>query len=376
MNKKKLSYKKSTFETGKTLPNRVSSYSPSHRAPTAPPAELTTPKPKHIFRRIAVSICLVVLVAAAIIAIWDARNISSAEQKMFGTGNIFSLINSSPLKGADQDRVNVLLVGYSVDDPGHPAANLTDSIIILSLKPSAKTGYMLSVPRDLYADIPNYGYAKINEAYTAGGIESLKSVITKNFQIPIDYYVLVNYAAVRDSVNALGGITLNVQSQDPRGLFDNNISPVDGGPLKLANGPQSLNGQTALNFSRARGDSYDSYGFAQADFDRTQHQRQVLTAIKDKINWKIVLNPTKNGQLLNAAANNLKTDLRSSEARPMFGLFNSVPTAQLKSLSLRELDGVNYLNSYTTIYGQSALVPAAGLNDYSAIVKALAAYNQ
>lgn len=290
---------------------------------------------------------------------------------MFGNGNLFSLLGSGNLKGSEAGRVNMLLVGYSVDDPGHAGANLTDSIILLSMSTTNKTGYMLSIPRDLYVNIPGFGYAKINEAYQDGGMGLLEQVVSNDFQVPIDYYALINYASVRDTVNALGGITVTIASQDPRGLYDPNISPADGGPLKLANGPQTLNGQTALNLTRARGDAYDSYGFAQADFDRTQHQRQVLTAIKDKLNWKLVLNPRKNSQILDAVATNVKTDMAASEARPLFGLFNSIPSAKLQSLNLRDLGGHNYLDSYTTVYGQSALVPAAGLSDYSQIDAAL-----
>lgn len=315
-----------------------------------------------------------------ILGVWDARNISSAANKLFGSGNLFSLISSSGLKSSDNGRVNVLLIGYSVDDPGHAAANLTDSLILLSMSPNTKAGYMLSIPRDLYVKIPGFGYGKINEAYGDGGVSLLEQIISSNFQIPISYYSLINYSSVRDTVNALGGITVNINSTDPRGLYDPNISPVDGGPLKLANGPQKLDGQTALNLTRARGDpcacGQYAYGFAQSDFDRTQHQRQVLAAIKAQLSWKLILNPRQNSQILNAAADNIKTDIAAPEARPLFSLFNSIEAANLQSLSLRDLNKTNYLTSYTTVYGQSALIPASGINDYTQINLALAQFNQ
>jgi polyisoprenyl-teichoic acid--peptidoglycan teichoic acid transferase len=376
MIKKKPSKNNPTIQTGKTLPNTVR-YSSSHRQSQVNPPALaaTEPKPSFIKRGLLLAF-LIIFSLLIVVGVWDARNISAASAKMFGSGNLLSLINSSALKSSDSGRVNVLLVGYSIDDPGHPGSTLTDSIILLSLSQNSKTGYMLSIPRDLYVKIPGFGYAKINEAYNDGGIGLLEQVVNDSFQTPINYYAIINYAAVRDSVNALGGITVNIQSQDPRGLYDPNISPADGGPLKLANGPQAIDGQSALNLTRARGDAYDSYGFAQADFDRTQHQRQVLTAIKAKLNWKLVLNPRKNSQILNAAANNVKTDISVSEARPLFGLFNSVPSANLQSLSLRNLNGTNYLSSYTTLYGQSALVPSAGLSDYSQIDAVLDSFNK
>ncbi len=310
-----------------------------------------------------------------LIGFWDARNISAASAKLFGSGSILTLASSSAPRGSDRGRVNILLVGYSADDPGHEGATLTDSIILLSLSTGNKTSYMLSIPRDLYVKIPGYGYGKINEAYNDGGMTLLKQVISSKLEMPIDYFGLINYAAVRDTVNALDGIDINISSRDPNGLYDPNISPVDGGPLKLSNGPQKLDGQTALNLTRARGDAYGSYGFGLADFDRTEHQQQVLAAIKAKLNWKLILNPQKNNRILSAGANNIKTDIPASDARSLFSLFNSIPQSKLSSLSLRSLNDVNYLSTYNTVYGQSALVPAAGIDNYSQINQALAKYN-
>jgi LCP family protein required for cell wall assembly len=310
-----------------------------------------------------------------ILGIWDTRNIASASQKLFGSGSLIDLAGTAPLKENDTNRLNILLVGYSVDDPGHPAASLTDSIILLSMNKSQNTGYMLSIPRDLYVNIPGFGHAKINEAYQDGGIGLLEQIISKDFGMPIDYYALINYAAVRDTVSALSGINVDIKSPDPDGLYDPNISPHDGGPLKLQNGPQTLDGQTALNLTRARGDAYGAYGFPQADFDRAQHQRQVLTAIKDKLNWRLVLNPMKNKKILDAVSNNVKTDIKTAEIRAVFAKFNNIPSSNLKSVGLRDLSGTNYLSSYRTPYGQSALIPSQGVNDYTAIQEALQALN-
>jgi len=372
------------IQTGRNLPPMYTSYSPGYKAnPRAAPQVEELPLKQYSWRRWLARLTFIflalVMASAIFIGLWDIRNISSASQKMFGSGSIFDLLSRQPLKSSDSGRVNILVVGYSIDDPGHPAAALTDSIMLLSMDPSTKSGYMLSIPRDLYLKIPGYGYGKINEAYKDGGMDLLEQIVSGNFQIPINYYALVNYASVRDTVNALGGITVNIKSSDPRGLFDPNISPHDGGPLKLAAGPQKLDGQTALNLTRARGDPCGcgqyAYGFAQSDFDRTQHQRQVLTAIKDKLNWKLVLNPAKNQKILDAVSNNVKTDIQATEIRSVFGLFNSIPSAKLQSLSLRDLGGKNYLTSYRAPGGQDALIPLDGISDYSSIDAALAPLN-
>jgi len=370
---------KKVFDVGRPLPNKNQSYRPTRvAAGELPPTPITDQERKkgYSWKKAVLSIILIVLAFFVFIGSWDAMNFSHASKKMFGSGNLFDLLSSNSLNTDSNGNVNMLLVGYSADDPGHPGANLTDSIMILHLNPANHTGYMLSIPRDLYVDIPGFGYAKINEAYQDGGMGLLEKVVTSDFNVQIGYYALIDYAAVRDTVTALGGITLNIQSPDPRGLYDPNINVTDGGPLKLPNGGQTINGQTALNLVRARGDSPDAYGFPQADFDRTTHQRQVLVAIKDKISWKLILNPRKNGQIFNAVGTNVKTDMSLGDLRPFYSLFDSVPSTKLQSLSLRDLNGKNYLTSYTTDSGQSALVPSAGLTDYSQINAAVSQFNQ
>lgn len=363
---------KQRFDVHRTLPDRhFQSARPSDSLPSK------ESKPSMLrWKKTLLAITALILAFAIFVAGWDAVNISRASSQLFGPGNLASLIFSKHLKGSERGRVNILLVGYSKDDPGHSGGKLTDSILVLSLSTKKHTGYMLSIPRDLYVNLPHFGHAKINEAYQDGGITMLRQVITKNFGLPIDHYVIINYTAVREIVNALGGIDIKVKSQDKRGLYDPNINKHDGGPLRLTNGWHHLDGQTALNYSRARGDpSSDgrlSYGFAGSDFDRTQHQRQVLAAIQNKIGWLLVLNPLKNGKLFQALAKNIKTNIKTDEARPLFGLFHGVKDSDLKSVGLNKLNGQDLLSSYAAPGGSSALAPAAGLDNYSQIQAALA----
>lgn len=362
---------KQAFDIHRTLPDPQRTAAAADEAP-----KVKLPKARRaLWKRLLVLFLLAALAFGIFIGSWDGINISRASGQIFGTGNLFNLIAGSNAKNQN-GRTNILLVGYSVDDPGHPGANLTDSIMLLSMDGKNHSGYMLSIPRDLYVNIPGFGHSKINEAYQDGGMTELVQIVQNNFDTPIDYYALINYSAVRDTVNALGTVTVNIASTDSRGLYDTNISLADGGPLKLSNGPQKLDGQTALNLTRARGDNYGSYGFEQADFDRTQHQRQVLAAIKQKLGWTLVLNPLKNGKIFQAVAKNIKTDIKLGEARSVFAKFNSIPSAQLQSVSLRNIGGKNLLASYATNSGQSALIPAAGIDDYSQIQTAIVQLNQ
>lgn len=367
------------IETGKTLPNRVTSYSPGHTQAHEPAEFPAEPKRRRWPKIIALFFLLVMAVAisiAAFFAVWDAHNISHASQKLFGDGNVMTLLRGGDLPTDSNGRVNILIAGYSADDPGHSGANLTDSIILLSMDPATKTGYMLSIPRDLYVNIPGYGYSKINAAYEDGGMSLLERVVSQDFGVQISNYALIDYSAVRGIVDALGGITVKINSPDGQ-LYDPSKDYTTGGPLvDLANGTHTLNGEQALDFTRARGDNPDSIGFEASDFQRTADQRQVFSAIKARLNWKLVLNPRKNNQILSATADNVKTDVTASEARPLLSLFNSIPDSKLQSLNLEKLDGRNYLTSYISYYSGDALIPAAGIDDYSQIQSALAGFNQ
>lgn len=331
------------------------------------------------WKKAILTLFLLLLTPLLIIGIWDYRNFASASNKLFGSSSIVELVATQPLDETT-GRVNILLVGYSVDDPEHAGAQLTDSIMILSLSRQHKNGFMLSVPRDLYVTIPDYGRAKINEAFQAGerngfretgypdgGIGLLEKVVSEQFAIELHYYAILNYGAVREIVDALEGVRVTIDSPDPRGVYDPNFRPHEGGPLRLENGTHLIDGQTALRLTRARGATYGSFGFPLSDFNRTKNQQQVLTAIKSELDWKLVLDPRTNGQIFRAVANNLKTDLQLAEVLPLYRLLGEIPESNLKPVSLNDMHGINLLRGYTTPSGQSALIPAAGINNFTQI---------
>lgn len=363
---------------GRTLPDRARELPPVDYTSRRSGALQHAERPKR-WRKVLLTIFLLILVPLLVLGAWDAYNLSRASRKLFGSGNLLAALAPAALHGESRGRVNILIVGYSADDPGHAGAKLTDSILVLSLSNQGKRSYMLSVPRDLYVFIPGYGSAKINEAfirgendefseagYPPGGIGLLEKTVTSSLGIPVDYYAIVNYTAVREITDSLGGITVNIQSSDPRGIYDPNFQPQEGGPLRLSNGPQRLDGQTALRLTRARG-AAGGYGLAQSDFDRTKNQQQVVKAIQAELSWQDLLNPLTNSRLLDAIAANVRTDVELQEAVPLFRLINSQPGDQLESVSLREINGRNLLSGYTTPSGQAALIPAAGLRDFSDI---------
>ena len=362
------------YELYRSLPNPV--YGSS--LPANPAARMRGPKRslKQKLKKAAVSTAI----AIGVVLVVTGGYLGYKFWRDFGWSNIASLFDRTRLKGEDVGRVNVLLAGYSADDPGHAGADLTDSIMLVSIDTRTDKAFMLSIPRDLYVNIPGNGYAKINETYEdgqadhfdvsgypTGGMGLLEQVVSQNFNVPIDYYALIDYTAFRDAVNAVGGITINIQSPDPRGLYDPNTN------LNLPNGEVTLNGQSALNLARARGDGYGSYGFPQADFNRTAHQRQMLVAIAAKATSAGVLaNPIKVGELFDALSKNVQTDFSVADGRRLNTIMKKIPQSRIASAALNSANyngrkGVDLLQSYETYSGEDALVPAAGLTNYTQI---------
>lgn len=367
----------------RTIPNLKSGATVppgSKAAPLEPKAGDTAEKPK--WKRVLKKILIVLAILLALTGLWLGWKLVANWVKIFGWKGIAGVFNSTTLKGEDEGRVNILLAGNSADDPGHGGADLTDSIMIVSINTKDKNGYILSVPRDLYVDIPGSGYAKINEAYQAGerskfkepgyaqgGMGLLEKTISTHFGVKLQYYALVNYAGLEKAVNAVGGIKITIQSSDPRGLYDPSLDLKTRKPLvKLPNGEVTLDGHTALNLSRARGNGRGSYGYAQSDFTRTENQRKILVGLKDKATSAGTLsNPIKLGQLLDSLGGNVKTDFEASEVRRLYDIMKDIPSGNVKSASLNDASGKNLLKSYTTKSQQSALIPTAGLDDYTEI---------
>ncbi len=295
--------------------------------------------------------------------------------KLTGNKNPLSLLSAfKPANLHNQNgRINILVAGNSADDAGHNGGTLTDSIMVLSINTHNNTALMLSVPRDLWVHIPGDGHSKINAAYPNGGMNQLQKVVESNLGLTIDYRALVNYTAFKDLVNSVGGITINIKSQDPRGIYDPSLDYTSRKCCSLAkysNGSVNLNGKQALNLARARGDAYGSYGFPQADFDRTTHQRQMLLAIKDKASSSSVIsNPFKVSSLVDAVGNNIKTNLQLNEIETLYTYMKKIDDTKIDSYNINTLKGpgTTMLQNYTSPDGQSALIPAAGLDDYTDI---------
>jgi LCP family protein required for cell wall assembly len=340
-------------------------------------------RPKHRWgwkknaRRAAIALAAVIILGGGWLGFKFYRNIA----KITHNNNPFSIANSAlnqvQLK-SQGDWVNVLVAGYEPSD----GDTTSDTIMVVSVNKKTNQAFMLSIPRDTWVNnLPGFGHQKINASnditsfnqpgYPKGGMGELEQQIHDKLGITIDYYALINNAAFKDAVNAVGGIDVNIQSSNPKGLYDPNIDAALGGPLKMTNGWHHLDGLQALALVKSRGDSPYSYGFPRGDFDRTAHQRQVMIALKDKVKSSGVLSsPLKIGKLLDAVGNNLQTDIGLNDAQGFYNLTNKVSDASIKSLSLDSINGRQLLSAQI-IGGLDVEAPTAGVDNFSQIQAAV-----
>lgn len=335
-------------------------------------------KPRWVKRHKVLTSIAVILLLIIGVSGWLGSSIIGNLDKVFH-GNIFSdvhaLFSTTTLRGEAQGRVNILLAGYQGSNSDEGA--LTDSIMVVSIDTKNNSAFTFSIPRDLLVHVPGAGFQKINYAnsvtdfnqsgYFKGGMGQLQAIIEQDFGIPLQYYALINYKAFEDAVNTVGGITIDIKSPDPRGLYDPNVDKAHGGPVKLPNGPVTLNGIHALALALARGDSPYAYGFPQSDINREQHQRQMLVALEQKaFSAGVLSNPIKISNLFDAIGSNVKTDLSLADALQLVHILKAVKISSIKSYGLSY--GANQLlTTYRSPTLGDSLIPTAGLDNYTQI---------
>jgi len=250
--------------------------------------------------------------------------------------------------------------------------------MVISYTVATKKAVIISIPRDTWVKT-KYASTKINAlyhygedanfnetGYYKGGIGLLQKELEKMTGLDINYYAKINYNAFKEAVDAVGGIEVDIQGSDSRGIYDPNFDGQYGkNALKLQNGVQTLNGTQALLLARAR-NANGGYGLARSDYDRAENQRKMLIALKNKaLGINIFANPLKLNQLTDAIGNNIVTDFKTSEARRIYDLAGD-PAVQIESIGLTT---ENVLKNYSSAGTGAALIPSSGIGDYSSIIE-------
>ena len=288
---------------------------------------------------------------------------------------IDAITKDEPLKTVD-GLTNFLIFCTSYDDPNpkHTGGYLTDSLIILSVNAGAKTAYTISIPRDLWVDYdmscPSGTSGKINAIYSCAlglyhddydkASQILASKIGQITGLNIQYYLEVNYTFIRSLTDALGGIDVDIYSNDSRGIYDPQVG------LKLPAGVNHLDGKTALKLARAR-NSHGGYGLPRSNFDREINQQRIIAAMFKKASHDNLLTRDSGAlKLIDALNGQVRTNVRTSKLK------SAVSTA--KKIDVNKIVSIPLTNHMTTasLRGQSIVQPVAGLSKYLIIQQYIA----
>ena len=226
----------------------------------------------------------------------------------------------------NKEPFSVLLLGIDTGDDGRVEQGRSDTTIVATVNPRDKQTTLVSLARDTYVDIPGQGKQdKLNHAYAFGGASLAMDTVENYLNIPINHYVSINMAGLKELVNAVGGIEVN-----------NNLTfSQDGYDFTI--GKTSLDGEQALSYSRMR------YEDPNGDYGRQERQRKVIEGIVQKV---LSLNSVSNyQQILTAVSDNMKTDLSFDDMKKIAldyrSAFGKVKQDQLQGTGFMQ-DGVSY----------------------------------
>jgi len=331
-------------------------------------------KPKRKIKLISKIIIYLLVIFVILFFSFVVNVISSGENlaKTLGNvglwGQIKHLIGSDDkiLLGEKEDRINVLLLGMGGGE--HEGPYLTDTIIIASFKPSTDQVALISVPRDLAAPIPGYGWFKINHANAYGEIknpgaggELAKQVVSQVFNLPIHYYVRIDFSGFKKIIDDLGGVTIEVEN-----LLDDEHYPVPGKEtattserfehLYIEPGKTHMDGDLALKYVRSR----QAKGIEGSDFARSERQQQILMAVKEKgLSFSTLVNPLKISKVMDTLSQHLATDVKVWEIIRLFNMGKDVEPDQITRRVFSDgPDGLLY--PMITEEGAFLLQPTAG----------------
>lgn len=226
----------------------------------------------------------------------------------------------------NKEPFSVLLLGIDTGDDGRVEQGRLDTTIVATVNPRDKQTTLVSLARDTYVDIPGQGKQdKLNHAYAFGGASLAMDTVENYLNIPINHYVSINMAGLKELVNAVGGIEVNNNLTFSQDGYDFTIGKI------------SLDGEQALSYSRMR------YEDPNGDYGRQERQRKVIEGIVQKV---LSLNSVSNYQeILTAVSDNMKTDLSFDDMKKIAldyrSAFGKVKQDQLQGTGFMQ-DGVSY----------------------------------
>ncbi|HSM58742.1 MAG TPA: LCP family protein [Candidatus Sulfomarinibacteraceae bacterium] len=251
------------------------------------------------------------------------------------------------------ERVSLLLLGIDLrcdeEGPTH-----TDSLMVLTADPVGLSAAALSLPRDLWVEIPGFGVNRINQAhflgethdYPGGGPALAVETVEATLGVPIQYYAAVNFEAFTEFVDLIGGITIDASEDIDDPTYPDHCYGYEG--FYLDAGEHELDGQQALKYARTR-------ATAGGDVDRAARQQEVVMAVRDRV-LRLDMVPrliVQSPELWRSFQANVDTNLSLEEALQLALLAQDIPRDSIRM----EVINYDYVYNETTPDGQQVLVP-------------------
>ncbi len=251
------------------------------------------------------------------------------------------------------ERISILLLGIDQrceeTGPTH-----TDTMMIVTVDPLGLSAGVLSLPRDMWVEIPGFGADRINQAhyygeayeYPGGGPALAVETVEGLLGVPIDYYVTVNFDAFVEMVDLIGGIEIEVPEAIDDPTYPDRCYGYD--PFAIEAGTHHLDGQQALKYARTRA----TFG---GDVDRAGRQQAVILAVRDTV-LQLENLPGLLAQaplLWQTFQNNVRTDMTLDEALQLGLLVKEIPDSSIYTAVI----DYNYVYNEVTPDGRAVLVP-------------------
>jgi len=250
-------------------------------------------------------------------------------------------------------RINILLIGLDFRDwEAGLGAPRSDTMILLTIDPLSKSAGMLSIPRDMWVNIPGFGYSRINTAYSSGegnklpggGPELARKTVEQFIGVPVQYYAQIDFYTFVEFIDLIGGIDI-YNDEELR------LDPVGGGKDKIrltCCGMRHMGGEKALAYVRYRKGN-------EGDVGRSRRQQKAILAIRDKVlspeNFPVLLGKAR--QFYEEFSAGIKTNMPFDTALQLGVLAKDIP---LESIEQGVIDYTMVALDSTVLGGQDASI--------------------
>lgn len=271
-----------------------------------------------------------------------------------------------PLDGTKDDRINMLLLG--IGGAGHDGPQLTDTIMLLSVKPSQNRAALISIPRDLLAELPGYGWRKINNANAfaemntpGSGGAATAAVVENMLGLDIPYYVRIDFRGFEKLIDELGGITVTVDRSFTDAQYPAANDEVQ--TVSFSAGETRMDGARALIFARSR---HGSNGEG-SDFARSRRQQKILIAARDKLlSAGTLTNPKRISTIVDILRTHISTNVEAWEMLRLADIGSRIDAGALGHLVFSDAPD----NVLVPAVVETAFVLVPRGNDYGLLARA------